>query len=395
MLEPNDTGSDKPKISRPKPTIASKPKYIPPVNLKVTPKTDSPHSRTAANGKDAFGEQQKSRDTANLYVKNIDYGPEKERAGSENVKFIPTQHQSFKTSSHEAPVGPSDVRGRVKNGRDTGANVRVSEITRNSEKLSSGAPNSPSTVCCSILSNSASDCCGIMGNKKEITSKSMTKIDSLDSNSSDSGGFKDFIQLDSLKKLPLDAENGKYERKYEGHQRKFSQPEFLEKSVSERAKTLSQSFCDRKSTSEIDDNRKLPKTEIGRLPMKQQQSLVQNITPTPSFNNDKTDDSKNKQKPQIISHGQFKQSTKMLEEILAQRLEKEKQRQKKAGMSSHGEGDNMTSQQYEQQMAVQKQIQQKLHADLKQTVKQIQEIQSIELRLPQNKSWDVRVTNCT
>lgn len=360
MLEPNEKNPEKPKITRPKPTIASKPKYIPPVNLKVTPKADT-HLRTSTNGKDAFLTQH-----GNIYVKNIDFS---DKCPLE--KYIP-QHQSFKSSSHEIPVGA----------RATG--VKINEIDRKFEKLSVVAPNSPSTVCCSILSNSAGDCCGIMGHKKELTSKSMTKIDSLDSNSSDSGGFKEFIQLESVKKISFDMENGKYERKFD-HQRKFSQPDFLEKSVSERAKTLSQSFCERKAMSESEDNRRPLKTEIppiGRLP---KQPVVQNFT-------DKTDDKlAPKPKAPVIAssnQGQFKQSKKHLEELLAQRLENEKQRQKKLGMSGLG-GDTGHQQDFEQQMAVQKQFQQKLQADLKQTVKQIQEIQSIELRLPQNRSWNV------
>lgn len=367
MLEPNEKNAEKPKITRPKPTIASKPKYIPPVNLKVTPKADT-HLRTSTNGKDAFLTQH-----GNIYVKNIDFSDK----CPESTKYIP-QHQSFKSSSHDTPVGACEARSRT-----TG--VKINEIERKFEKLSAVAPNSPSTVCCSILSNSsAADCCGIMGQKKEMTSKSMTKIDSLDSNSSDSGGFKDFIQLDSVKKISFDMENGKFERKID-HQRKFSQPDFLEKSVSERAKTLSQSFCERKAMSESEDNRRPLKTEIpviGRLP---RQNVVQNFT-------DKTDEKiPNKPKAPVIAstnQGQFKQSKKHLEELLAQRIENEKQRQKKLGMSGVG-GDSANPQDFEQQMAVQKQFQQKLQADIKQTVKQIQEIQSIELRLPQNRSWDV------
>lgn len=375
MFDPNERNpnQEKPKITRPKPTIPSKPKYIPPVNLKVTPKTDS-HLRPSTNGKDAFLEH-KIRD--NIYVKNIDFGDKCPPETTENAKFI--QHQSFKNPSHDLQIGGSEARLRIKNGHEIATNVKVSEIEKKFEKFSTVAPNSPSTVCCSILSNSsAADCCGIMGQKKEMTSKSMTKIDSLDSNSSDSGGFKDFIQIESVKRLP-DFE-AKFERKFEGHQRKFSQPDFLEKSVSERAKSLTQSFSERKSTSESDDTRK-PKTEIGRLP---KQNLVQTLAP--SFT-DKTEDiSKNFQKPPVINQGQFKQSKKHLEELLAQRLESEKQRQKKINLTAGGDSSKHD---FEQQMAVQKQFQQKLQADLNKTVKQIQEIQSTELRLPQNRSWDV------
>lgn len=157
----------KPEI-RPKPQIASKPKFVPPVNLKVIPKSD-------------------------LRI---------------------SENQNFGNSSK---IGVSHNKGsiRPKNGV---------ELSKNQ------APNSPSTICCSILSNS-SDCCNIMGHKKEFDNK-ISKIDSLDSNSSDSGGFRDFIQPEVVKKLP------EVERKIDGHTRNFSQPDYFEKSVSERAKCL-------------------------------------------------------------------------------------------------------------------------------------------------------------
>lgn len=288
MLAPKDhETSEKPKITRPKPQIASKPKYVPPVNLKVIPKSDL---RIPSNPK---------------------------------CESIP---QSSKFQG-----------------------VKI-----NSVRPKNGAPNSPSTICCSILSNT-SDCCNI--GKKDLESKSMSKIDSMDSNSSDSGGFRDFIQPEVVKKLPD-------ERKIEGHIRKFSQPEFLERSVAERAKSLTQNFHERKSSEHINE-------EVRKLPPR-----LANFNPYPNQNEDKP-----KPKP-IIIPGQIKQTTKKLEEVLAHRMEIEKKVHRR-GASCH---DN--EQKYEEKMNIQKEIQQKIQADLKQTVKQIQEIQSIELRLPQNRNWD-------
>lgn len=183
MLAPKDQEiSEKPKICRPKPSIAAKPKYVPPVNLKVIPKCDL-------------------------------------RIPSEGKRFS------------------EPIDARLAQPKPEGASVKMTTIRpKNGFEVVNGeknhAPNSPSTICCSILSNS-SDCCNLIGNKKDLDSKSMTKIDSLDSNSSDSGGFRDFIQPEIVKKLPE-------ERKLEGHIRMFSQPEFLEKSIAERAKCLSQ-----------------------------------------------------------------------------------------------------------------------------------------------------------
>lgn len=101
-----------------------------------------------------------------------------------------------------------------------------------------------------------------------------------------------------------------------------------------------------------------------------------------SSNINKTEEPKLKPKP-IVKQGQFQQSTKKLEELLSQRYEKDKIQRKTSNYLADGE----SSQDIEQKMSIQKQIQQKLQADLQQTVKQIQEIQSIELRLPQNRKW--------
>lgn len=83
----------------------------------------------------------------------------------------------------------------------------------------------------------------------------------------------------------------------------------------------------------------------------------------------------------VIPQSQFQQSHKKIEEMLAQRLEREKMGRK--GCLVDGE----VNQDIELKMVVQKHIQQKLQADLQKTVKQIQEKQSIELRLPQNRRW--------
>lgn len=227
----------------------------------------------------------------------------------------------------------------------------------------------------------------------------MTKIDSLDSNSSDSGGFKDFIQLDLIKK-PAETEppNASHQRKASqpeflsekiaetknfGHQRKSSQPDYLSQEVRQSFTQNKQNFvANAQALAQF-----LPQTEQKILQHKPyatdrpEETFRQQIA---KFNaTQKTDEVKTKPKPQIISQSQFQQSTKKLEELLSQRLEKEKVMRKGQNCLLDGE----CSQDVEQKMMVQKQMQQKLQADLQQTVKQIQEIQSIELRLPQNRKW--------
>lgn len=366
MIEPGNSGSEKPKITRPKPAIASKPKYVPPVNLKVIPKPDQ---RFPANGR-----EQSRLEENTVRHQGIPFRAEP----SETYPPEPLIHQSFKTQGTTFKVTTIQTR----NGHNEYKIPKPKNVVRNTEKAHSGAPNSPSTVCCSILSNT-SDCCNIMGiHKKEIESKSMTKIDSLDSNSSDSGGFRDFIQLDNVKKLSIETEKYKSDRKLDGHIRKFSQPEFLEKSVAERAKTLTQSFSERKSTEYVYQQNR---NELEDMRKVSRQNLIQHVVPN---HIEKTEDTTNlsKTKPQLFSHGQFKQSTKKLEEVLSQRLERDKQRHRR-GASCH-DADATNQGKFEHQMIIQKEFQQKLQADLKQTVKQIQEIQSIELRLPQNRCWD-------
>lgn len=363
MLEQSDIVSDKPKITRPKPAIASKPKYVPPVNLKVVPKSDL---RMPANGREHKRLEESTPRNQISLPKDID-----------TCDMRPPElmrHQSYTTQGTSIKI--TTVRAR--NGHEEFKITKPSDVSKKVDKMHSGAPNSPSTVCCSILSNT-SDCCNIMGNKKDIDSKTITKIDSLDSNSSDSGGFRDFVQIEAVKKMPFEPEPIKIDRKYDGHVRNFSQPEFLEKSVAERAKTISQNFSDRKSTEHVYRN------EPEELRKPPRQSLLQHLPP---MYHEKTEEPKNlsKIKSQLIAHGQFVQSTKKLEEMLSQRLDKDKQRHRR-GASCH-DVDSSNQGQFDQQMIIQKEFQQKLQADLKQTVKHIQEIQSIELRLPQNRSWD-------
>lgn len=82
---------------------------------------------------------------------------------------------------------------------------------------------------------------------------------------------------------------------------------------------------------------------------------------------------------------QFAQSTRKLEEMLTQRLETERRSHRRGGPpGTHQEAEGSSS----HLDHLHKEFQQKLQADLKETVKHIQEIQSIELRLPQNRPWE-------
>lgn len=291
------------------------------------------------------------------------------------------------------------------------------ETQQSDQEKTQKAPTSPSTVCCSILSNTTQDCCGIIhANKKELNGKGMTKHESVDSNSSDSGGFKDFVQLDAMKKKPMEKEPQTTTQPM-SHQRKVSQPDFLEKSERDLTK------CHQRNASQPDYMSKEIRQSIAQnkqqfianaqalaqyLPQAEQKMFLRptlsvdraedsnirqhimkfNVEPPQTFS-DKTDESRRKPRAQIVSNGQFQQSTKKLEELLSQRLEREKLATKGQNCLIDGE----SSQDVDQKMLVQKQIQAKLHADLQQTVKQIQEIQSIELRLPQNRKWTEVSTN--
>ncbi|XP_017772441.1 PREDICTED: uncharacterized protein LOC108559618, partial [Nicrophorus vespilloides] len=289
---------EKPKILGPKPTIASKPKHVPPVNLK-TPKS--------------------------------------------NVERFSAH---FSVDSYQRP-----------------------SYYDQTDKNGAKAPNSPSTVCCSILSQTANDCCGVIQAKKELNGgKTLTKNESLDSNSSDSGGFKDFVQLE----LPSETKT---------HQRKISQPEFKTTTPHTHHRQASQ-----------------PEQTFQKPSAQVLASFLPPAVPEPSFPKPgklnmvaqtsqmlfERAEERPKPKPLLISQGQFQQSTKKLEELLSQRLAADKLTRLNPTCLLDGE----SSTDIEQKMLVQKQIQQKLQVDLKQTVKQIQEIQSIEYRLPQNRKWN-------
>ncbi|XP_050312451.1 ras-GEF domain-containing family member 1B-like isoform X1 [Anthonomus grandis grandis] len=304
---------ERPKIA-PKPIIATKPKFVPPVKLQQKvpqgpPPPPEPQRRTSCGGEIPKRVQSK-----------FDPG------GGAKVFFAqsdkePLYHQHKKTL-----------------------------------EVNQKPPNSPSTVCCSILSNAAHDCYGIINSN----GKKLTKLDSVDSASSDSGGFKDF---------------------HYHHQRKISQPDFLtETKPSGHQRKTSQPNFDNNKPKYVPNAQALaqflPQTEQ-KIFMHQQQKVIQQQV-----------EEGRKPKP-ILSHGNIQESTKKLEELLAQRLEKERMlmmtEKKKMVESAGGEeggGGGGTAEQKVRQMH------QKLHQDLEQTVKQIQEMQSTEYRLPQNRKWE-------
>ncbi|CAH0547802.1 unnamed protein product [Brassicogethes aeneus] len=333
MQEGNRPRIQGPKPAIPnKPAIASKPRFVPPVKVQRKPSQDAnpPRYSNAVEQKPQCNQKelQSSR--------KIDYREPKEYVA--NVKYDEYTSKCDKFSHFEA--------------------------YKKVEEMMQKTPNSPSTVCCSILSNATTDCCGIIN-----LNKNMIKIDSVDSNnSSDSGGFKDFVQLDVNKEKEFQTHQRKISQpdflanaKLTGHQRKSSQPDFMSQEVRQSFAQNKQHFvANAQALAHF-----LPQTEHKIQQHKQQ----------------KTEDAKTKP---IAAHGQFQQSTKKLEELFAQRIEKEKVLRR--GQHCLVEGES--SQEVEQKIMVQKQIQQKLQADLKQTVKQIQEIQSIELRLPQNRKWN-------
>lgn len=193
---------------------------------------------------------------------------------------------------------------------------------------------------------------------------------------------------------------------FPSHQRKASQPDNFEKKVSEHKPyshqrnpsqpdymytEVGQSFAQNRPNKVANAQalvQFLPQSEQKLLQHKQNvtersdEEFMQNLHKFTMCPTQKTEDQFPKPTKSIISHGQFQQSTKKLEELLSQRLEKESIGKRNQCMIT-GE----SSQDIEQKMNIQKQINQKLQADLQQTVKQIQEKQSIELRLPQNRKW--------
>lgn len=423
---------EKPKILGPKPNIATKPKHVPPVNLVKPQKINRDDvSKTnlsrQTNANNDFRHQQKemSKDAQTSVDKNIT-GKEKiyDRHTIVTGSTTPLA-ENFQSYVHiqrpiNFPCSITDTYGDSNQDYEK-QNVSYSEYTSYySEKCdkykttceshkfddNNKHPTSPSTVCCSILSNTSNDCCGIIVNaaKKELNGKTLTKVESTDSNSSDSGGFKDFVQLDISK-----ATN-----QVISHQRKISQPEFLEKKndyikpYTHQRNSSQPDYISSEIRQPLIINKQtfvanaqalaqyLPQTEhkflckTSSTNMERSEDIRQvvsklNVAQVSQMFNEKTDDNKTQNKPRqkIITQSQFQQSTKKIEELLSQRLEKERLMRKGQNCLVDGEG----SQDIEHKMVLQKQINQKLHADLQQTVKHIQEIQSIELRLPQNRKW--------
>lgn len=213
-MQENNRGGERPKIA-PKPSIPSKPRYVPPVkvqqriihneNTNLQRKDSKPLNKDLIKTRDL----QKTEYKEYSSEKKSDFITDSKHIGIEtNVKYD-TYTSTFLSEKCDKFI-PS------------------LQPFRKLEDHSHKPPQSPSTVCCSILSNATTDCCGIINvNKKELNEKSMTKVDSVDSNSSDSGGFKDFIQLDLSKKLSPDTE-----KKPEIHQlihKNVSQPDVKEK----------------------------------------------------------------------------------------------------------------------------------------------------------------------
>ncbi|CAG9763275.1 unnamed protein product [Ceutorhynchus assimilis] len=352
---------ERPKIP-PKPIIATKPKYVPPVKIQQRPPVpqNALHTR-----KPSTGDYVEKRPT-------VSNAPRRSQ-GNLMSTFHPTEQKSevyFLPQNEKEPLYPrredtlaqraeslqEQFFGGKKQETQILSTFASDKFYKKTLEVSQKPPNSPSTVCCSILSNAATDCCGII-NVAKINGK-MTKLDSVDSNSSDSGGFKDFI--------PPPMKDPQFH-----HQRKISQPDFL----NDRKLSEARPQGHQRKTSQPNFDSK-PKGYVANaqalahfLPQTEQKILM---------HNQKTDEARTRQPKPILSQ----QSTKKLEELLAQRLEKEKVL-KKGGQNCTVDGDEV-----EQKMRIQRQIQQKLHADLEQTVKQIQEIQNTEYRLPQNRKWN-------
>lgn len=379
----SDNKPEKPKILGPKPTIANKPKFIPPVNLKLQPQ-----------------QQQQQQHQLHHYQQQSSTQPhpaqKRPPMKCEDVSYHQQQAQFHHQLQH-----------------DKVHSVIQRPCSFNQDCIKK-APNSPSTVCCSILSNTAQDCCGVI---KDLNGKQLCKNESLDSNSSDSGGFKDFIQLDLTKDVP------------KHHQRQISQPDFNKLLIAPQGthqrKTSDYSYNYEKQSIATNVQHQQQQQSQHHAPHYNQHQPLRQSKPyvanaqalTPYLNQtqdkllkiDSTDgemlppppprqinklnlaqasqlfsektDVKPKQPAPLISQGQFQQSTKKLEEMLSQRIGGPI----KKGPTCLIEGESSDT---EQKLLVQKQFQQKLQADLQQTVKHIQEKQSIEYRLPQNRKWN-------
>lgn len=418
---------DRPKILGPKPTIASKPKHLPPVR-KVS--RDDLHKANISKQNETNNETKKIQQQQPL------------KTTTTATTTATTIHQiEKKTDKYSLSKTEETFQSYIMPGISGTSKLETQQQMRKcqNEKCDKfrieekqKGPASPSTVCCSILSSATTDCCGIIPTyKKELNSK-MNKMESVDSNSSDSGGFKDFIQLDLISNNK-DTTNVVQRESYQMHQRNISHPEFQEKKIeSQQQQKTHQRYgsqpeyvLQQQQSQHEETVRKhyVPNAQAlaQYLPLAEKQMMKQSSTinynvpddssSTASSNEirqhitkfnvaqfgssiDKTDINTTNKRPQnqqqstqrtnnLISHGQFQQSTKKLEELFSQRLEREKCGWK--GQTCLVDGE--TSQDADQKMLVQKQMQQKLQADLQQTVKQIQAIQSIELRLPQNRKW--------
>ncbi|EFA00557.2 hypothetical protein TcasGA2_TC003424 [Tribolium castaneum] len=365
---------EKPKIIGPKPSIPSKPKIVPPVNVRGQRVVKGNERCLVSDSRRASLSEHKPKEIPKEVSRSLSQTEKREVFSTRTSQSLHPKSASVETNVKYDEYSATYISEKCDTHTSFEAYKKIEEVTQK-------APNSPSTVCCSILSNVTTDCCGIINvNKKELNGKTMTKIDSLDSNSSDSGGFKDFIQLDLVKAEP----------QVPCHQRKASQPEFLADKAFGHQRKASQPdhlapFAHNKQTFVANAQalaQFLPQTEQKLLQHRPDDSFRQQIAKFSAVQ--KTDDTKARPIPQIISQSQFQQSTRKLEELLSQRLEKDKVIRKGQNCLLDGES---SSQDVEQKMMVQKQMQQKLQADLQQTVKQIQEIQSIELRLPQNRKW--------
>lgn len=381
---------ERPKIA-PKPIIATKPKYVPPVKIQqIKPPLQKQPSGNVHTRNSEDDPPPEYVDKEQILRRKLNQSRDEVRKPVTSFKIDDNQwrHKDvyFLPQSDKEPLYPRredlllqkeafssrklyNEECRTETSNLSSFVVGDSKLYKKTLEVTQKPPNSPSTVCCSILSNAATDCCGIINVAKNELNGKMTKLDSLDS-SSDSGGFKDFVPP------------GYEDPSYLHHQRKKSQPEF---------------FSDRNKLTEVGHQRK---TSLGHSNfdggMKKQPNYVANAQALAQFlpqteqkillHNQKADEARTRQPKPILSHGSFQQSTKKLEELLAQRLEREKNAKK------GGANCLVDPEEAEQKMRIQRQIQQKLHADLEQTVKQIQEIQSTEYRLPQNRKWTSEVS---
>nr|XP_022904080.1 ras-GEF domain-containing family member 1B-like isoform X1 [Onthophagus taurus] len=377
---------EKPKILGPKPSIANKPKHVPPVPLSNERLNKENVTRTGSFRNREQIEQHKrigSNETAVPYNSKTTRGDELAVRKPSNL-HVQNSQDKHGIPKPKLPTPISDTHFGEQHRCEKISDNQSTTTTFEWHKPSSDhkQPTSPSTVCCSILSSAANDCCGIILNTgKELHGKTLTHVESSDSNSSDSGGFKDFVQPEMSNMT-------------KSHQRKVSQPDYTD---------CPKTFTHQRNASQPENISKprpkpsinnaqalaqyLPQTAqhfITKSSIDRNEDFAQTIA---KFNqqfhaaaaiNNKTEDFK--QNPRPISKTQFQQSTKKLEQLLSQGPDKEKL-MKYAGIAV-SDGDTRVD--IEQKMKLQKQLQHKLHTDLQQTVKQIQEIRSIEIRLPQN-----------